>query len=175
MQFNPAPLAFALAVALAAATGCARDDQAPVDVAPVAVAGAEAHSAQDAHAQDDAHAADHTLGDVPVPGNHQPWTPDAPLMEGMSRVRTAVSGLEAAPGQAAVASHVAEVDEAIGYMFANCRLEPEPDAALHIVLARLMAAGRELQADPSATAPVAEMRAALENYGALFHDPAGPG
>lgn len=172
MSSRHLPLALALAAAVAAA-GCAGDGQAPVDAAPAPVAEADARPPHDAH--DDAHAPGHVLGDVPVPGNHQPWAPDAPLMEGMSRVRTAVSGLEAAPDQAAVASHVAEVDEAIGYMFANCRLEPEPDAALHIVLARLMAASRELQADPSATAPVAEMRAAVANYEALFDDPGEQG
>src|SRR3546814_10119117 len=32
--------------------------------------------------------------DFPVPGNHVKWTPDAPLVEGMSRVRTALAGLE---------------------------------------------------------------------------------
>src|SRR3546814_2000874 len=32
--------------------------------------------------------------DFPVPANHVQWTPDAPLMEGMSRVRTALGGLE---------------------------------------------------------------------------------
>jgi len=173
-------LALALVLtAAAAAAGCAGDSQpaveavpAPADVAPAPVAEADAHP-QEAH--DDAHAAGHALGDVPVPDNHHPWTPDAPLMEGMSRVRAAVSGLEAAPDEAAVARHVAEVDEAIADMFANCRLEPEPDAALHVVLARLIAASRELQADPSATAPVAAMRAALANYEALFDDPAGRG
>jgi len=168
MSSGHLPLALALAAALAAA-GCADDSRSPTVAAPAAVAEADAHAAQDTH--DDAHAARHVPGDVPVPENHQPWTPDAPLMEGMSRVRAAVSGLEAAPDQAAVASHVAEVDEAIRYMFANCKLDPEPDAALHIVLARLMAASGELQAEPAATAPVAEMRAAVENYEALFDDP----
>lgn len=171
MTSRPLPLALALAVALAAA-GCAGD-------APVPAAGADAdtaapvaaHGQPDAHAHDDAHAAADANVDVPVPEGHEPWTPDAPLIEGMSRVRGAVSALEAAPAPSAAADQRAGIDEAIGYIFANCRLDPEPDAALHGVLARLMAASQALQADPDDAAAVASMRAAVSNYEALFDDP----
>ena len=56
-------------------------------------------------------------------------------------------------------------------MFANCKLEPEPDLALHGVLARLMAGTRSLHAHPADAAPVAAMRAAVQDYGRLFDDP----
>jgi len=180
MTSRPLPLVLALAVALGAAAGCARDAQVPqaadAAAAPTAPAKVDAPAAIDAHAADDAHAHDvaHASvdADVPVPDGHQPWTPDAPLVAGMARVRAAVDALEAAPGPAAVPGHVAEVNEAIGYIFANCRLDPEPDAALHGVLARLMGASQALQADPADTAAVASMRAAITNYEALFDDPA---
>src|SRR3546814_9702508 len=79
--------------------------------------------------------------DFPVPGNHVKWTPDAPLVEGMSRVRTALDGLESEshPDDATVAALATDIDSAVDYMFANCQLPPEPDVALHAVLARLMA------------------------------------
>ncbi len=172
MTSRPLPLALALAVALAAA-GCAADSPAPaaadVDPAPAQAAQAEAHGQPGADAHDHAHAA--VDADVPVPDGHEPWAPDAPLIEGMSRVRAAVTALEAAPDPAAAAGQVAEVDEAIGYIFANCRLDPEPDAALHGVLARLMAASQALQADPADASAVASMRGAVANYEALFDDP----
>ena len=60
-------------------------------------------------------------------------------------------------------------------MFANCDLEPEPDVALHGILARLMAASEALREAPADPAPVAGMREALADYGRLFDDPlAGP-
>ena len=175
MPVRPAPLTLALAVAMLAAAGCARDAQAPADAdaghhAPAAQA--DVHAAPDAHAHDDAHAGHAAVdADVPVPEGHEPWTPDAPLIEGMSRIRTAVAGMETAAGPAATAGHLADVDEAIRFIFANCRLEPAPDAALHGVLARLQAASGALHADPADTAALSSMRAAVANYEVLFDDP----
>ena len=74
-------------------------------------------------------------------------------------------------GDEQVLALAGEVDEAIAYMFANCSLEPEPDVALHGLLARLMAGTRDLKQDPAAVAPVAGMRAAVEDYPKLFDDP----
>jgi hypothetical protein len=56
-------------------------------------------------------------------------------------------------------------------MFANCKLEAEPDIALHGVLARLMAGTQALRADPASAAPVAGMRSAVTDYARLFDDP----
>ena len=66
------------------------------DGAPAAVHHDEAHA--DAHGED-AHGAHHhdfaeaTGVDFPVPADHVRWEPDAPLIEGMSRVRTALAAL----------------------------------------------------------------------------------
>ncbi len=178
MDFRQVPLALALALAIAAVgSGCAGDGQLPPEAATGA-AGAPAvqsdpHGSGDPHAQDDH--GQHALAgmDFPVADGHTPWMPDAPLLEGMSRIRAAIAGLEGGPGPATVATRAAEVDAAIEYMFANCRLDPEPDVALHAILARLMAATRALQADPADLAPVAGMHAAIANYEALFDDPPG--
>ena len=114
-----------------------------------------------------------------MPDNHVPWQPDAPLVEGMTRVRTAIAGLEAAgpqPDDATVLARAADVDDAVEYMFENCSLPTEPDVALHAVLARLMAGSQALNADPADAAPVHDMHAAVANYEALFDDPnAEPG
>src|SRR3546814_16854299 len=103
---------------------------------------ADAHAAADDHDASHADAIANAGGtDFPVPGNHVKWTPDAPLVEGMSRVRTALEGLESEshPDDAAVAALATDIDSAVEYMFANCQLPPAPDVALHAVLARLMA------------------------------------
>src|SRR5690606_29931087 len=140
-----------------------------------ATGAAPAHAPHPAHA----HAADHASGvhargsDFPVPGNHVRWTPDAPLVEGMARIRTAIAALHARPGPADVVAQADAIDAAIGYLFANCQLDTEPDIALHAVLARLMAGSQALRAQPHDTAPVADMQAAIRNYEQLFDDP-GP-
>ena len=175
----PLALAFALAIG-ALAAGCAQDASPAPAAGTAAVgqaaAGPDAHPKADgAHDADHGHDVSHALGmEVPVPDNHVPWQPDAPLVEGMSRVRAAVAGLEAAgPGadEAAVLARAADVDAAIEYMFENCSLDPEPDVALHGVLARLMAGSQALQANPADLGPAHDMAAAVENYERLFDDP----
>ncbi|HRP71259.1 MAG TPA: DnrO protein [Luteimonas sp.] len=182
MKPTQLPLALALALAIGAvATGCAQDaPSAPA--APAAEADATAqHADTDAHADehdvDHAHAATETLGvDFAIPANHVRWQPDAPLIEGMSRVRTAIAGLQHAgpaqhPDAATVTARTADVDAAIEYMFANCSLDTEPDIALHAILARLMAGTQALNGNPADTSPVADMAAAVDNYEQLFDDP----
>lgn len=140
----------------------------------------QAHATHDDHAAHDAHAAhgaqDAHAAPAAIPANHVPWTPDAPLVEGMARVREAVGTLAHHEMGHLEGSQVlilaGEIDAAIEHMFANCRLEPEPDAALHGVLARLMAGTKALREAPEDPAPVAGLRAALADYAGLFDDPA---
>lgn len=172
MKILTPALAAALAIACGPALaqeGHAHDHHAATDHAAHA-----AHAADPAHQHDpDHHAAHH--GAMEIPADHVPWAPDAPLMEGMRRVGGAVGTLRHQEmghlGDEQVLALAEEVDEAIAYMFANCSLEPEPDIALHGLLARLMAGTRDLAEDPSDAAPVAGMRAAVEDYPKLFEDP----
>ncbi|MGY1409026.1 hypothetical protein ACW5EG_05560 [Luteimonas sp. A611] len=179
MDFKQVPLALALALAIGAlGSGCAGDGQAPPADATgadsVPAAQLDTPAGDDPHAHDDPHVQHGQLGmDVPVVEGHEPWTPDAPLIEGMSRVRTAIAGLKSDPDPATVAARATDVDAAIEYMFANCELETEPDVALHAILARLMAGTQALHANPADAAPVADMHAAVGNYEALFDDPNG--
>lgn len=177
MELKKIPIALALVLAMGAmVSGCTQDTQ-PAPEADVAAVTAHTDAEATAHAGNDADHADavaHAAGvDFPVPANHEPWTPDAPLMEGMSRVRTAIVGLEAQPHpeQATVVARAADIDTAIEYMFANCKLDTEPDIALHAILARLMAGTRALHANPVDASAVADMHAAVENYERLFDDP----
>jgi len=176
MHLKRVPLGLALALAMAAlGSGCAGDGEATAAATgtdSVAAAQVDAHAADDAHAHDDPHHGQAGM-DFPVPEGHTPWTPDAPLIEGMSRVRVAIAGVEADPDPATVVARATDIDAAIEYMFANCKLETEPDVALHAVLARLMAGSQALHANPADSAPVADMHAAVGNYEALFDDPSG--
>lgn len=124
------------------------------------------------------HAAHAGHGASPAPeiaADHVRWQPDAPLREGMRRMAVAVEALghheHAHLDPVQVRKLADAVNGAAAYMFANCKLDPEPDAALHDVLARLMGGARALADNPDATAPVAPMRAALADYARLFDDP----
>jgi hypothetical protein len=134
-------------------------------------AGGEAggHAGQSAHVD---HAAPAMTG---VPTDHVRWQPDAPLRDGMRRMRAIVDALghhEHAHLDAIQVQRLThEVEAAAAEMFARCTLAPEPDAALHGILARLLGAAHDLSADPEAAAPVATMRAALVDYARLFDDP----
>lgn len=102
------------------------------------------------------------------------WRADAPLRAGMARVRVAAAALaHAEHGHLDRAQERALADEitaAVNAMFAECRLPPAPDAALHPLLARLLAASQALRERPAEPAVVAELRAVLARYEQLFEE-----
>lgn len=138
---------------------------------------AHEHANHDQHQHDAKTHAEHHghAAAMPVADDHVKWEPDAPLMEGMQRVSEAMTGLDHHEmghlNETQVDQLATQVDEAVAYMFANCELDAEPDVALHGVLARFMAGAEALHADPADPAPVANIRAALEDYPKLFDDP----
>jgi hypothetical protein len=105
----------------------------------------------------------------------QRWTPDAPLREGMRRVHVAVDELhhyELGHMSAPMAmDRVTIIEDAVTHMFANCKLAPAPDAALHDILVPLLTAARALKTDPTNLTAVADMRAAIAPYPHYFDDP----
>lgn len=110
---------------------------------------------------------------VAVPA--QRWTPDASLRDGMRRAHAAVDELRhyemghmSAPMAADRATTIAE---AVSFMFAHCKLAPEPDAALHGILVPLLGAAQALKHDPQNLEAVADMRGALARYPQYFNDP----
>jgi len=110
---------------------------------------------------------------VAVPA--QRWTPDASLRDGMRRAHAAVDELRhyemghmSAP---MVVDRATTVEEAVTFMFAHCKLAPEPDAALHGILVPLLAAAQALKHDPQNLKAVADMRAAIARYPHYFNDP----
>lgn len=135
----------------------------------VAAQGAPQH----AHEQHAAAAATSTAAAAPVPAHR--WTPDGPLKTGIRRAYTAVDQLKhhemghlSAP---MAVDRAIEVEDAVMYMFANCKLAAEPDAALHAILVPLLGAAQALKADPQNVRAVAIMRTALSRYPQYFNDP----
>lgn len=138
-----------------------------------ALAGEHAHATEpQAHEGHEAHAATAAEADAPAVR----WQPDAPLSRGMQRVRAATAALEHGEhghlDAVQVQNIAAELRAAVDEMFANCRLEPEPDAALHPLLARVLGASRALSEGEFDQSALDELRAVLARYPALFDDAA---
>jgi hypothetical protein len=111
----------------------------------------------------------------PAQAPAQRFATDAPLRAGMAGIRTAVAALghyemghmgpeQAAEQAALIQAHVRDI-------IANCKLPPDADGALHLIIAPLMQHAAALQADPKKLEAIAPMRAALAEYVRQFDDP----
>lgn len=139
-----------------------------------AVVGTQPQESTHAH---QGHAGHHApVAAAEIAADHIPWETDAPLREGMRRMRDALDRIDHDGSeqldQAQVLTLANEVDQAAAFMFAHCQLAAAPDVALHGLLARLMAGAQALRKDPHETAALVPMRAALADYPRLFADPA---
>lgn len=136
----------------------------------VAVAQAAPQHVHEHHA---APAATSVAPSVAVPV--QRWAPDASLKIGIRRAHAAVDQLKhhemGHMSESMVVDRASEVEDAVTYMFAHCKLDTEPDAALHGILVPLLGAAQALKAHPHDVAAVADMRAALAHYPQYFNDP----
>jgi hypothetical protein len=101
---------------------------------------------------------------------------DEPLSRGMARVRAATDLLaHAAMGHmdaTQVKAQAAELKSAVDTMFAECKLEPAADAAVHPLLARVLTASAAMADGEYDAAAHADLKAVLVRYAELFDDPA---
>ncbi len=130
--------------------------------------------AASAHAADQhGHEAHATDQDVLAPPEGRLWPTDAPLRTAMKRIQNAVEQATPTYQRNALTSAEAKtlaatVEESIAYMVANCRLAPEPDAALHVLIGRMMSAASSLQQDPSSRSGVPALISVLHDYQSTF-------
>lgn len=103
----------------------------------------------------------------------KPWATDAALVEGMERIRVAVNKASALPVlDADSAAELAQsVQGQVDFLIANCRLEPDADATLHVFIAQLLKAAAELQENPASTLALAQMHQTLREYPRYFAHP----
>lgn len=111
------------------------------------------------------------------------WATDDPLREAMGKLREAVSeALPAAhagtftdPQYDALATHT---NRELAYIVENCKLAPEADAALHIILGDVVA-GVDIASGKQSGQPRAEgvvqLAQALNRYGEYFDHPGWQG
>jgi hypothetical protein len=141
-----------LALACLALAGCAVEPGANADPQPTASVAAPVTSA----AAPDARIAR--------------FATDAPLREGMARLRLAADSVSVHASDAQVQAAAREVRAAVNSILAQCKLPPDADAALHPLLARSLAASQALEARPGDRGPSADLQAVLMSYEALFDE-----
>ena len=136
----------------------------------VAVPAMAQSAASHDHAAHAAHAGDDAQAQAPA----QRWAADAPLRAGMRNLGEATETL----------SHyqmghlddtrrdraVTQIDAAIKDMFANCKLAPAADAALHGLLAKFILGANAARAGHFTEAELVPMQEALSRYPQLFDD-----
>jgi hypothetical protein len=127
-----------------------------------------AHAASGEHANHAHQAAD--------PAASSQWATDEGLREGMTRLRTAVD--KAMPQDAAkpLSAKTAiqlqkDVDAAVSYMIANCKLPGEADAALHRLLIDLLKGAEALSEEAQREEGIEQIVATLKRYPDVFAAP----
>jgi hypothetical protein len=130
-----------------------------------------------AFAAGDAHTHGHEAGEAKLVLNHgKKWQTDAPLREGMENIRGAVAkNVKVIHADKASAKQyealAAKVTSEVASIVQNCKLDPEADAQLHIVVGELMAGAEAMQGKVEGEARRAgaeRVAQALNAYGEHF-------
>lgn len=95
--------------------------------------------------------------------NGQRWATDGSLRTGMQRIHDALQ--QASPELAQTTR------EQVAYLIDNCKLQPQADAALHGVIAQLLAGADALEKNPAGTKGTEIIRHALQQYPEYFDHP----
>lgn len=105
------------------------------------------------------------------------WDTDAPLRQAMTAVHKSVTQIlpSAHAGKATTVDYDAfgsAINQQVAYMVENCKLPPEADAQLHIIVADLMAgaeAAQGKQGENKRAAGVVQVAKASNAYGKYFN------
>lgn len=108
--------------------------------------------------------------------NGSKWAVDAPLSRAMNNIGSAMhkeigaihSGELAEEKYAALAK---KINNEVNYMVENCKLEPEADAQLHLVIAELMEGSTAMENKANARYGAVKVMGAIESYVTYFDDP----
>lgn len=78
--------------------------------------------------------------------NGAKWATDQPLRDGMAAIRklTSSAAKKGVPSASDSAALGKKVETQVSTIISSCRLEPQADAMLHIVLARILDGAKEL-------------------------------
>ena len=174
MSMRPMILSLCGIAALCAGAACTRHDEPAVATTPPAAAPA-VPEATAMHEHEHEHAAAPADGDAAAaPSSGERFAVDAPLQQGMGKIRAAVATLEHHEmghlSDEQVVEPAAEIEAQVQFLIANCKLDAQADAALHGIIGKLLEGAKALKDKPADAAPVAPLRAALAEYPRLFDD-----
>ncbi|MGA9395321.1 MAG: hypothetical protein WCA83_04300 [Azonexus sp.] len=106
------------------------------------------------------------------------WETDAPLRKAIGEIRQSMSAsLDAIHNNRLPAKDYGalaqKVESAVGDMVANCKLGPQADEQLHIIIADLLAGAEQMSGKAKQAKPrdgAVKVIVALDNYGKYFDD-----
>ena len=73
--------------------------------------------------------------------------------------------------QAQASALAVTIEKSTGYMVANCKLKPDADATLHVLLGQLLEAAAAIRTDPHSAKGMPRIHATLETYPRYFSHP----
>lgn len=122
------------------------------------------------------HGHDHEAATTMTLNNGQRWETDLPLRTGMQRIRDAVDQTFAAHASGRLTSAEtkalsATVQENVNYLIENCKLSPEADATLHVLITEMLTSAAQLAQNPTAHEGFEQMGQALQHYSEYFDHP----
>jgi len=134
---------------------------------------------QAAHGADHADHASHASSAALVLNNGKKWETDAPLRAGMLRIRALVAPLQGATAAQSLdptqAKAVADgVQAQVAYLVSNCKLAPQADAVLHVLIAQMLDGAQQLAQDAPTGQGIVVIGQALRHYPQYFDHPAWP-
>ena len=108
--------------------------------------------------------------------NGNKWAVDAPLNRAMTNIRNAMDkDLDAIHtrqlAEDKYAALAKKINDEVTYMVENCKLEPEADAQLHLIIAELLAGSTAMENKTHARDGAVKVIGAMENYATYFDDP----
>lgn len=172
MSMRPMILSLFGIAALCAGAACARHDEPVAASTPPAAAPAVPEATAMHEHEHSAAPADGAVASAPASGER--FAVDAPLQEGMGKIRAAIASLEHHEmghlSDEQVIAQANEIEAQVQFLIANCKLDPAADAALHGIIGKLLEAAKALKDKPADATPVASLRAALAEYPRLFDD-----
>ncbi len=107
------------------------------------------------------------------------WETDLPLQAGMLKIKQSLESQlsDIHHGKLSDRGYVelsGEISKALETIFKKCKLAPEADAALHVVLTPILSSSAQMKAKistPKKRQAAITILTALEQYGAFFHHP----
>lgn len=104
------------------------------------------------------------------------WATDAPLRQGMGSIRQAMAhSLHAIHANRMTDKEYAalslKIKRNVEAIVAGCKLPPDADAQLHIVVAELLDGAEQMAGKPQPMDGAIKVIGALDNYGKYFNDP----